>query len=262
MTNLIFSSKCKKPECEYDHNYTTKYFKSKLILTEDILDHILNELDIHYNYHYITEICDMLEFYNCDFNVEITNGESFKENISSHTIDDIFTVILKKWTNVTTLLSHDDIIKFATVLDWSKISYWYDLREYKELDHFVQKEDNWLYLSEIEKKSIIEKYFEIIDNKYIYCYLVTVAINKPTSYRAVGTALSKNPNAPTVPCHRVLPGTFAIGGFFGDSDEQSDNVKKKKSLLEKEGIKFDLDKNHYVIKKNTPYRNSIIHTFI
>lgn len=48
-------------------------------------------------------------------------------------------------------------------------------------------------------------------------------------YRAVGNAMSKNPNAPQVPCHRVVCSDGKIGGYaFG--------VKKKIDLLSKEKI--------------------------
>ena len=49
------------------------------------------------------------------------------------------------------------------------------------------------------------------------------------AYRAVGTAMNKNPYWPKVPCHRVVKSTGEIGGFaFG--------VKKKVELLKKECI--------------------------
>jgi len=57
---------------------------------------------------------------------------------------------------------------------------------------------------------------------------------KCKAYRAVGNALNKNPNAPIVPCHRVIKSDGTIGGYaFG--------VKKKISILRKEGIKFNSD---------------------
>ncbi len=50
------------------------------------------------------------------------------------------------------------------------------------------------------------------------------------AYRAVGTLIGKNPNAPKVPCHRVVSSNGSIGGYaFG--------VNKKIELLQKEGIK-------------------------
>lgn len=51
-------------------------------------------------------------------------------------------------------------------------------------------------------------------------------------YRAVGNVLNKNPNAPKVPCHRVVGSDGALKGYaFG--------LKKKKELLTKEGIAFE-----------------------
>ena len=49
------------------------------------------------------------------------------------------------------------------------------------------------------------------------------------AYRAVGQALSKNPYAPHVPCHRVIASDGTIGGYSGGLD-------KKRRLLREEGI--------------------------
>ncbi len=49
------------------------------------------------------------------------------------------------------------------------------------------------------------------------------------AYRAVGSALNKNPYAPRVPCHRVIRSNGEIGGFASGS-------KKKIKILQKEGI--------------------------
>lgn len=57
------------------------------------------------------------------------------------------------------------------------------------------------------------------------------------AYRAVGSALSKNPYAPTVPCHRVVRSDGMIGGFMGKKDGPT--VMKKKKMLEAEGIVFE-----------------------
>ncbi len=58
---------------------------------------------------------------------------------------------------------------------------------------------------------------------------------KTKAYRAVGNALNRNPYAPVVPCHRVVNSDGRIGGFAG-------GVKKKVSLLEKEGVKLSRNK--------------------
>jgi methylated-DNA-[protein]-cysteine S-methyltransferase len=66
------------------------------------------------------------------------------------------------------------------------------------------------------------------------------------AYRAVGTAMNKNPYAPKVPCHRVINSDGGVGGF-------ASGTSSKIKLLKKEGIivvngKIDLRKYFYKIK--------------
>jgi len=66
------------------------------------------------------------------------------------------------------------------------------------------------------------------------------------AYRAVGTLIGKNPNAPKVPCHRVVTSNGLLGGYaFG--------LDKKIELLKKEGVEV----------KNGKIKNfkNIIHKF-
>jgi len=58
---------------------------------------------------------------------------------------------------------------------------------------------------------------------------IAKAIKRPNAFRAVGNALNKNPNAPRLPCHRVVKSDGKIGGYRS-------GVKKKIALLKKEGI--------------------------
>jgi methylated-DNA-[protein]-cysteine S-methyltransferase len=51
--------------------------------------------------------------------------------------------------------------------------------------------------------------------------------------RAVGQALKRNPNAPIVPCHRVIHENGNIGGYSGIRDSD-----KKLNMLKAEGIKI------------------------
>lgn len=52
------------------------------------------------------------------------------------------------------------------------------------------------------------------------------------AYRAVGNAMATNPNAPKVPCHRVVTTDGRVGGYaFG--------IKKKIQILHKEGVFFE-----------------------
>src|SRR4029079_4258836 len=51
----------------------------------------------------------------------------------------------------------------------------------------------------------------------------------PKASRAVGTACARNPIPIVVPCHRVLPGTGALGNYGGGPE-------RKRVLLELEGV--------------------------
>jgi len=55
------------------------------------------------------------------------------------------------------------------------------------------------------------------------------------AYRAVGSALNKNPHAPIVPCHRVINSNGQLGGF-------ALGLKQKIKMLKKEGINMENDK--------------------
>lgn len=54
-------------------------------------------------------------------------------------------------------------------------------------------------------------------------------IGCPGAARAVGTAMSHNPVAPVVPCHRVLKSDGSLGGYSGPG-----GLKQKQSLLDME----------------------------
>ena len=58
------------------------------------------------------------------------------------------------------------------------------------------------------------------------------SINNPKAYRAVGSALSKNPFPIIIPCHRTVKSDRTIGGFGGVKS----GLESKKTLLELEGI--------------------------
>src|SRR5688500_2661057 len=68
---------------------------------------------------------------------------------------------------------------------------------------------------------------------------------KSRAYRAVGNAMNKNPNAPRVPCHRVVQTNGGLGGYAG-------GVRKKAALLAKEGVPVKdgkiVDLRHYLHK--------------
>ena len=83
----------------------------------------------------------------------------------------------------------------------------------------------------------------MIDSKKCYELLKKIPKGKVTTYqeiakqlgtkgyRAVGQIIGKNPNAPKVPCHRVVRSNGELSGYaFG--------IKKKIELLESEGVKI------------------------
>ncbi|SMN16086.1 Methylated-DNA--protein-cysteine methyltransferase [uncultured Candidatus Thioglobus sp.] len=54
-------------------------------------------------------------------------------------------------------------------------------------------------------------------------------INHPNAYRAVGSAMNKNPFAPRIPCHRVVKSNGDLGAYaFG--------LALKQKRLQKEGV--------------------------
>lgn len=54
-----------------------------------------------------------------------------------------------------------------------------------------------------------------------------------SSCQAIGQALKRNPNAPLVPCHRVVGSDLSLTGYLGSKE-----VELKRKLLEAEGVVF------------------------
>ena len=76
------------------------------------------------------------------------------------------------------------------------------------------------------------KYLQDIPKGQVRTYLdIAKALNKPKAARAVANAVGKNPNAPKIPCHRVIRSDGSLGGYSGPG-----GIKTKKKLLKKEGI--------------------------
>ena len=79
----------------------------------------------------------------------------------------------------------------------------------------------WAYLRKIPRGSL-KTYSQ-----------VAKAIGKPRAVRAVANAISKNPHAPKIPCHRVIRSDGSLGGYSGKG-----GIKTKRFLLKKEGIRL------------------------
>lgn len=72
-------------------------------------------------------------------------------------------------------------------------------------------------------------------------------LGKPKAARAVGNACAKNPNAPSVPCHRVVKSDGRLGGYSG-------GVKKKMELLKKERVRIEKVKVRNFNKKKFEFK--------
>ena len=78
-----------------------------------------------------------------------------------------------------------------------------------------------------------------------------VALNTK-AYRAIGQILRVNPNAPIVPCHRVIASDGSIGGYMGKAIGET--IQRKIALLKKEGV--EVKKNKIVDFEKVLYRFS------
>jgi methylated-DNA-[protein]-cysteine S-methyltransferase len=99
----------------------------------------------------------------------------------------------------------------------------------------------------------------MIDKNKVYALLCEIPKGKVTTYgelarklktkgfQAIGQIVGANPNAPKVPCHRVVKSDGGLGGYaFG--------LDKKIGILTKEGVKIadekvvDFEKIFYKFK--------------
>ncbi len=88
-------------------------------------------------------------------------------------------------------------------------------------------------MSSFEK---IYKIVSLIPKGKVLTYKKVAEIAGVRSARVVGFALYANKNTNKVPCHRVVSVKGELTGYaFG-------GIKKKKEILEKEGIKFNKGK--------------------
>jgi O-6-methylguanine DNA methyltransferase len=79
------------------------------------------------------------------------------------------------------------------------------------------------------ERAVLVAAFKIPKGKVSTYKRIAEKIGRPRAYRAVGTALHKNPLAPIVPCHRVVR---SDGGFGGEKKQ----AESRRNVLEKEGI--------------------------
>ncbi len=77
----------------------------------------------------------------------------------------------------------------------------------------------------------------LIPKGCVSTYAVLGRIIGCRSAQAIGQALSRNPYAPEVPCHRVIRSDLTLGGFSSQLD--GPEVARKARLLAAEGVTFD-----------------------
>lgn len=67
---------------------------------------------------------------------------------------------------------------------------------------------------------------------------------KPKAARAVGVFMKNNPDAPIVPCHRVVASDGKLTGYSGVG-----GIAQKKKMLIKEGVIFKNNKVNLLVSK-------------
>ena len=86
------------------------------------------------------------------------------------------------------------------------------------------------------KKSFTEKVYDVVAKiprgKTMTYQEVARRAGSPRAYRAVGNIMNKNPDTKRVPCHRVVPSSFAKTGNPGG---YARGTAAKIALLKKEG---------------------------
>ncbi|MFZ1971035.1 MAG: MGMT family protein [Candidatus Nanoarchaeia archaeon] len=88
------------------------------------------------------------------------------------------------------------------------------------------------------KNSFYERCYSLlrkVPKGKVTTYKALAEAMRTKAYRAVGTAMNKNPYAPKVPCHRVVNSNGKIGGY-------ASGTKKKIEMLRKEGIQIKNDR--------------------
>lgn len=97
-------------------------------------------------------------------------------------------------------------------------------------------------LTDFQKK-VLKKVDKIPKGKVSTYSEIAKSLGKPRAFRAVGTAVGKNPNLIKTPCHRVVKTDGKIGEYSGRG-----GINGKIKLLKSEGINIK-DGNIIELKK-------------
>ena len=93
----------------------------------------------------------------------------------------------------------------------------------------------------MQNKSFFSKVYEVVKKipkgKVLTYKQVARLAGSPKAFRAVGSAMRKNPDIKTIPCHRVVGSDGAMHGYSAGQ-----GISTKIKLLKKEGVKIIGDK--------------------
>lgn len=109
----------------------------------------------------------------------------------------------------------------------------------KEMDKYFKEKDfkfslEYLNMDKLKpfQRAVLEAEFNTEKGTVNTYKDIAIAIGRPKAYRAVGSALAKNPFPIIIPCHRTVKADRTIGGFGGFAG----GLESKKTLLELDGL--------------------------
>lgn len=112
----------------------------------------------------------------------------------------------------------------------------------KELKKYFNEKEAYFSLDYLNMDKLTEFQREVLTAQFntkkgtINSYAsLAKAVNRPKAYRAVGSALARNPFPIIIPCHRTIKSDRTIGGFGG----YKTGLNSKQILLEIEGIEVE-----------------------
>ena len=96
-------------------------------------------------------------------------------------------------------------------------------------------------------KSVYRVLMKVPRGKVTTYKMIACALGKPLSFRAVGSALGRNPNLDNVPCYRVIKSDGSIGGYRGGILEKIRRLRAD-GINIKDGMILDLEKKLFTPK--------------
>lgn len=85
-------------------------------------------------------------------------------------------------------------------------------------------------------KKVYQVIQKIPEGKVATYAAVARAIGHGNAYRAVGTALNRNPMAPQVPCHRIVCSDGRVSGYASGQQKKIKRLRKEGVMISKNRI--------------------------